>query len=424
MGDIGIKRARYFMKLLGNPQNKIKVIHIAGTSGKGSTAFLISHILQSQGFEVGLSISPHVFDIRERMQINNKLPDEKLVLRYFNHILPIIKEMEKSKYGSPTFFEINVGLAYYIFEKEKIDYAIMETGLGGKLDGTNTVSCKNKICIITKIGLDHTEILGSTAAQIAGEKAGIIQVQNSVISIQQSVNASKVIKEKCLEQKADLEIISKKNYHIISSSPIETVFDFNFNKGKNSFSLKKIKLGLIGKHQAENCSLALTCLFKLSRRDQFHIDEKKLRSVLRDIKIPGRMEIRKIKGQTFILDGAHNPQKMEAFTSNLSAIYPGQKFIFYIAFKKGKNYEDMLAKIIPLAEKIYLSSFSLSNQDNPHSSIDNQEISDFLLQKNFHDFETMRYPDILKNARVLSRNKKKPIIITGSFYLISKLNDE
>ncbi len=145
VGDLGLQRAKYFMRLLGNPQNKLKVIHIAGTSGKGSTAYLTSQLLQSQGFRVGLSISPHIFDIRERIQINNQLPTEKLILGYFNQILPTIEKMEKCRYGTPTYFEILVGLAYYIFAKEKLDYAVIETGLGGRLDGTNTVTNKNKI---------------------------------------------------------------------------------------------------------------------------------------------------------------------------------------------------------------------------------------------------------------------------------------
>ncbi|EKE25165.1 MAG: hypothetical protein ACD_5C00267G0001 [uncultured bacterium] len=445
VGDIGIKRAKYFMRLIGDPQNKIKVIHIAGTSGKGSTAYLTSHILQSQGFKIGLSISPHVFDIRERMQIDNNLPSEKLILKHFNQILPIILKMEKSKYGSPTFFEINVGLAFYMFAKENIDYAIMETGLGGRLDATNAATSKNKICLITKIGLDHTEILGNKISEIANEKAGIIQGENTVISHHSSVTALKVIKDICEKQNADLEVISKKNYSIISSTPLKTVFDFYFQsniipskaqnqelthtkckpsktlkqvRDNNTLYLKNIKLGLIGKHQAENCSLALSCLAILSLRDNFTIDKKLLRSTLRNITIPGRMEMLKINGQTFILDGAHNPQKMKTFIENLSFIYPNQKFVFVAAFKKGKDWKKMLEKIIPTAEKIYLSGFSLSNQDNLHSSIDNQEISKFLLQKNFHNFETIQHSNILENVRMLSVDNKKPIIITGSLYFI------
>ncbi|HAS00082.1 MAG: bifunctional folylpolyglutamate synthase/ dihydrofolate synthase [Candidatus Moranbacteria bacterium GW2011_GWC2_37_73] len=469
MGDIGLKRAKYFMKLLGNPQNKIKVIHIAGTSGKGSTAHLTSHILQSQEFSVGMSISPHIFDIRERMQINNQLPNEKLILKYFNQILPTILKMEKSSYGMPTFFEINVALAFYMFAKEKLDYAVMETGLGGRLDATNTVTNKNKICIITKLGLDHTQILGKTISEIALEKAGIINSQNTTINTQQTPAAQTVIKNKCEEKNSVLHIINNKNYSIISSTTQETIFDFHLvipvktgiqpllkssvsnitkdiksgwipgqarNDKEKKLSLKNIHLGLIGIHQAENCSLALACLSILSKRDNIEINETKLRGALEKITIPGRLEIRKIGappaslreqahlrsvagGQTLIIDGAHNPQKMKTLSNNLAKIYPSQKFTFVIAFKKGKDFKVMLKYIIPLADKILLTQFSTSGMDNHWSSIDNQEIATFLQSQNFKNFSIIKNKrsDILKNIRT----SKEPVVITGSLYLISSI---
>lgn len=438
MGDIGLKRARYFMKLLGNPQNKLKVVHVAGTSGKGSTAYLTSHILQSQGFKVGLSISPHIFDIRERMQIDNALPDKKLVLKYFNQILPIIQKMERTKYGSPTFFEINVGLAFHMFAKEKVDYAVMETGLGGTLDATNTATSKNKICIITKIGLDHTEILGKTVSKIAGEKAGIIQKENTVISLpagqaghQSSASALNVIKNRCLQQNADLQIIGKKNYSVISSTPFKTVFDFQFipstkktlqhlrTTALECHKMQNIQLGLIGKHQAENCCLALACLFKISMRDKFKINVISLRKTLSEIKVPGRMEIRKIGSQKLIIDGAHNPQKMDAFISNLSEMYPNEKFTFLVAFKKSKDFKSMLKKIIPLADKILLTQFSTSGMDNHWSSTNNETISRFLKSQKFNNFLIVgnKKSDIINNIKQL----KKPVVITGSLYFIGSI---
>jgi len=442
VGDLGLKRAKYLMRLLGNPQNKIRVIHVAGTSGKGSTVHLLSHLLQSQGFSVGMSISPHMFDIRERFQINNKLTDEKIVLKYFNQILPKILQMEKCKFGMPTFFEINIALAYYIFAQEKLDYAVMETGLGGTLDATNTVSSKNKICIITKIGLDHTEILGNTLTKIADQKAGIIQKNNIVISTQQAASVRAAVSKKCQQKNARLYFVNKKNYSIISSTPRETIFNFNYSchpelvsgskkassapieipkrvRKDNTLSLKNIHLGLIGVHQAENCSAALCCLVIASERDDFNINEKALRQSLENISIAGRCEIKKIARQTVIIDGAHNPQKMKSFAENLSAIFPQQKFSFILAFKKGKDFQKMLNQIIPLADKILLTHFSTKNMDNHWSSIDNEEIATFLKSQKFKNFEIInnKHSDILQNVRM----SKKPVVITGSLYLVGKI---
>lgn len=413
--EIGLNRANYFMRLLGNPQNKIKVIHIAGTSGKGSTVHLVSHLLQSQGFRVGLSISPHMFDIRERMQIDNKLPGEKLVLNYFNEILPAILQMRNCKFGAPSFFEINVGLAYYMFAKEKLNYAVMETGLGGRLDATNCVTNKNKVAIITKIGFDHMEFLGNTVSKIANEKADIIRKQNTVISIQQDRNAERVIKKRCEEQNADLFLIEKNNYKIISANADKTIFDFNFP----NFNLKNIELGLIGKHQAENCSLALACLALLSKRDKFKTNENKLRKTLEKISIPGRFEIKKVGKNTVIIDGAHNEQKMNVFIDNLMHIYTQQKFTFIIAFKKGKDYETMLKKIIPLADQIFLTHFSTKNMDNKWSSIDNEIISKFLKTQHFTNFEIIDNKKSTLQKAI--RASKKPVVITGSLYLIGSI---
>ena len=303
-----------------------------------------------------------------------------------------------------------------------MDYAVIETGLGGTLDATNTVTNRNKICIITRLGLDHTEILGKTIPKIAEQKAGIIGFKNIVISQQSSATGMRIIQKRCTNKNATLNIISKKNHKIISTSSQKTEFNFSFK----DIGIKNINLGLIGIHQAENCSLALTCLSILSKRDKFQVKEKKLRKTLQNISIAGRFEIKNIDKNTIIIDGAHNPQKMEAFISNLAAIYPEQKFTFIAAFKKNKDFQEMLKKMIPLADKILLTEFStrLNNrqasvQDNTFSSIGNQKITTFLKSQKFKNFEIIsnKKSEILK----IINTSKKPVVITGSLYLIGSL---
>ncbi len=434
VGEIGLKRAKHFMKLLGNPQNQIEVIHVAGTSGKGSTAHLTSRLLQSQGFRVGLSISPHIFDIRERIQIDNQLPSEKLLLKYFNQILPVIQKMETCRYGGPTYFEILVGLAYHIFAQEKMDYAVIETGLGGRLDGTNTVSSKNKICLLTKIGLDHTEILGNTIAEITKEKVGIIGKQNIVISNWQSVISNRIIVTKCKEKNAVLYFIKpEKNYKLSSSTKTTTVFDFKFNFNQNKKGawhqlpttaffwchFEKIKLGLIGAHQIENCCLALACLSILADRDKFKIDESKMRSALQKISIPGRLEIRKVGNKFLIIDGAHNLQKMTAFVTSLKIIFPQQKFDFILAFKKGKDFQKMSRLILPIANHVFLTGFSTSNQDGPWNSIASAEIAKHFKKEKFANFSIVKNNQ--KEIHSIIKQSKKSVVLTGSLYLIGSV---
>lgn len=167
-GEVGLNRAKDFLHLLGDPQEKLKIIHVAGTSGKGSTCYLISSLLESQGFKVGLHQSPHLTDVTERFQINNQNISKEDFVDYLNKIIPAIEKIKHI-----TYFEILVGLAFYIFNDKKVDYAVMETGLGGWYDGTNVVSRPDKLSVITKIGLDHTAILGETIEKIALQKAMI-----------------------------------------------------------------------------------------------------------------------------------------------------------------------------------------------------------------------------------------------------------
>jgi dihydrofolate synthase / folylpolyglutamate synthase len=193
------------MNLLGNPEQNLKVIHIAGTSGKGSTATILADILKSQKFKVGSSFSPHITDICERVQINSKPISQTKFLEYFNQILQTLSQ-RISQNQAPSYYETLTALQFYIFAKEKVDYAVVEVGIGGRLDATN-INIPNKICIINGIGFDHTNVLGNTITQIAGEKAEIIQEGNQVIALSQSPEINEVFVNKAKEMKADLDFV-------------------------------------------------------------------------------------------------------------------------------------------------------------------------------------------------------------------------
>jgi len=163
-GELGIKRMRLFLQKLGNPQHNYPTIHIAGTSGKGSTAFLTAKILQQAGKKVGLHTSPHLQTIRERFKINNKMISESGYVELINQLMPTIEEMKKSKYGRPSYFEILVAAVFVYFDRQKVDAAVIESGLGGKFDGTNALNAT--VTILTNVGLDHVHILGKTKSAI------------------------------------------------------------------------------------------------------------------------------------------------------------------------------------------------------------------------------------------------------------------
>ncbi len=388
----GLKKMKYFLQLLGSPQNKLKVIHLAGTSGKGSTAFLTSVLLKASGFKTGLHLSPHLLDIRERCQINNKLLSDEEFVCCFNEILPVIEKMQNSRYGKLTYFEIIVGLAFYIFEKKKVDYAIIETGLGGTYDGTNVVD-DNKIVILTKIGRDHIEILGESIREIASNKAGIIQNENIVISIKQKIEAKKVIDQVCKKKQATLYYLNKWN---------------------------DVSLNLNGDYQKENYALASKAVSLLSKRDNFKINKNKVKQALDSITFKGRFDIIKFRNKTLILDGAHNPQKMEAFISSLVKKYPKKKFNFLVAFKQKKDFQKMLKLIMPIAKCITVTNIYTEGKDKIFHAKNKEKIINFIIKNNFQNYQ---FIDKAQNAfqQCLLKEDENLLVVTGSFYLLTEI---
>ena len=412
-GQRGLDRAKLLLKLIGNPQEKIKVIHIAGTSGKGSTAYLTSQILTGLGFKTGLTLSPHLVDIRERVQINNQLISKEKFVFYLNQLLGAIEKMAQSPYGSPTYFEILIALAFQTFYQEKVDYAVVETGLGGWYDATNVIKNSQKVAILTRIGLDHTQVLGKTIGEIALQKAKIIHPGNTVFALKQKPAANKIFKKIAREEKAKLFFI-KKGVHFknIKATPEKTIFDFF----QPPYEFKNLELALLGAHQAENCSLALSVVSFFSQKDFFPFDEKKIRQTLKKAHFAGRLEILKVNGQMIILDGAHNPQKIAALAKNLKKFFPGQKFDFLIAFKKKKDFAKALPKIIPLAEKIYLTRFFQGHQDWLALSEGPEKIKKVLKKLKFENFEIAPDP-----KKVIGKKNYQPLVVTGSLYLLSEI---
>jgi dihydrofolate synthase/folylpolyglutamate synthase len=412
-GDLGLARAKYFLTLLDNPQEKLRVVHVAGTSGKGSTCYLLSTALKGLGFKVGLTLSPHLLDIRERFQINNDLLPEAEFCQHLNELIPYVEQVEKAGFGRVTYFEILVVLAFWVFAKNKVDYAVVETGMGGTYDATNTVSRPDKLTIITRLGIDHQKILGNSLKKIATQKAGIIQPNNQVISPWQKKEARAV-----LDKAVKGGIFYLKNpthFRRVRVLADKTVFTFEFE----NLRLKEIGLGLVGKYQAENCALALAGLTLLAQRDGFVIDERLLRQVLREANFKGRFNLLRKGESTVVIDGAHNPQKMTSFLESLREVFPGQRFVFLVAFKRGKDYKKMLKSIIPLAEEIVATRFFGHKQDMIQFSELPENVGQFLAQNNFNSFRTIEDQEAALDY-VFSKGSKI-LVITGSLYLISEI---
>ncbi len=417
-GETGLLRTKLLLKNLGNPENKYKIIHIAGTSGKGSTATIISYLLSSQNKKTGLHLSPHIKDLTERYQINNKPVTHLLLIKYAQEIVSGIQKTAQGEFGAPSYFEILVSLGFYIFAHQKVDYAVVETGMGGWYDATNAPNAHDKVCVLTRIGLDHTHILGKTIAQIASQKAKIIHPGSLVISTAQVKSARKVIDKVAKENNLKVKYVADNAVKSINTSIQGTTFNLKITPTQ---ILKNLHVSLVGYHQAENASLAIKTVYEIAKRDKLQLQEKNLRNALLNTRYAGRFEIKKVQGKTVILDGAHNPQKMRAFIKSLKALFPNSRFHVLIAFKRGKDYSAILKYLLPYTHKFIITSFFTDQNEPIHFSEDPRVIGQILEKLQFKNTQMITPPKLTLKTALKKKKKKTPLLITGSLYLIGSI---
>lgn len=392
--DLTLARMKPLLNELGNPQNQLKIIHVAGTSGKTSTAYYIASLLKTAGKKVGLTVSPHLDSVTERVQINLEPLPEAVFCRALEEFLDLIAGVEPR----PTYFELLIAFVYWHFAKSKVDYAVIEAGLGGSFDATNVAGKSDKICVITDIGLDHTSVLGKTITEIAGQKAGIIHTGNQVFMHQQSPAVMEVFTGTTKAQIAILNVLS--NYE---------------NPSRGAAALEFAKLP---QYQQHNWTLAKAAYDYIAERDSLPLLNTGQLARGMAIQVPGRMEVRTVAGKTIIMDGAHNQQKTEAFADSFKALYPGQKANILLALKEGKEYKSVLPLLRPICNRLIVTSFKTA-QDLPIISINPQLLASAAEGFGFSDIQLE--PDYKKAYELLLATPGNPAIITGSFYLLSSL---
>ena len=377
-----LKRMKDLMKFLGNPQKKLNIIHVAGTSGKTSTCYYVASLLNQAGYSTGLSVSPHIDEINERIQINlNPLK--------ISAFIDVIKEFSQTieSFGQDiTYFEFLISMAFWYFEKQKVDYAIIEVGIGGLIDGTNIADNSNKICVITDIGIDHTKLLGNSIELIAKQKAGIIKKNNQVFCYNQNSAVDNIIKNEA--NKFEAKLHHPKHYKYI----------LNLNE-----------------YQKRNFLLACSVVdYILEKNVKHSLNMEQIKNAS-NIIIPGRFEVIKLKNKTIILDGAHNPQKINSLVENVLKNYPDESTRILIALSSSdeqKNNEILLS-LIKMTSKITITQLS---------PINNQELEEkYELFKTILDGQDVNYLGDPKKALTNSLDSSENVlIITGSFYLVGK----
>lgn len=350
-----LRKVREHLEDLGNPDQNMDIVHIAGTKGKGSVAFMIAAILLRAGYQVGRFISPHLVRINERITVDNTEITDSEFTQLLNILYP---QMEKAKEdGTPlTFFDIITILALLYFSKQSVDFAVLETGLGGRLDSTNVVN--PAVCAITSIGYDHIDKLGNTLAAIASEKAGIIKEKIPVVlgtGIPEAVGA---IQKVARSKDAHLFQIGE-DFKIISQSGNST---FTVKTWRQSYP--HIFLPLLGTHQRANAAVAIAALDSLQDRDIVHLDAVQVKEALAKLIIPARIELIS-DAPTIILDVAHNPSSLLALAHVLQDVYPDKRKVFLFGMLEGKDIKGSLHNILPLANEIVFTAPESPRGEDP-----------------------------------------------------------
>ncbi len=337
---LGLENIRNLMRYLGDPQDKLKFIHVAGTNGKGSTVAFINSILIQAGYRTGMYTSPYVERFSERIRVDNEEIGEEDFASLTTIVRDAVIRMEEDGCGAPTEFEIICAVAFLYFCQKKCDICILEVGLGGRLDATNVIE-DPLLCIITPISYDHMDILGDSLEKIAYEKAGIIKEGSEVLIYPQIPEVEKVIGDVCRERGAELHIAKMPGQAL--SAGLDGV---DFSLFDNIYHI-----GLLGDYQINNAAVAV-CAARILEKKGIKTGEEAVREGLKKAVWPARFEILRQKPYV-IIDGSHNVQGAKRLSSSLKLYFKERKIILIAGILRDKEYGKMLDILLPLAKRVY-----------------------------------------------------------------------
>lgn len=353
----GLNAIEGLLEELGHPEDNLKIVHIAGTNGKGSIFAYLSSILIAAGFKVGRYISPTISCYEERFQINGKYITKDKLARLYNIVEEAMKREEEKTGLKPTLFEVETAISFLYFKEEKVDYALIEVGMGGRMDATNVIR-HPELTVISSISYDHQAFLGDTLEEIAWQKAGIIKESCPVVLSENSDEVCKVIEQEATKKKVKCIEIKPTDYEVLSETPYGSTF---------LWKEQRYETKLPGRHQVSNAVTALAASEYLFRKDYEKnnarkaiakkLDEMNVKSAQQGGIIrtcwPGRLEVLK-KEPLFYRDGAHNPDGAKKLAAFLQKYFTNKKIIYIMGVLKDKEYKKMLRYLMPMAKEVYV----------------------------------------------------------------------
>ncbi|OQB82086.1 MAG: Folylpolyglutamate synthase [Planctomycetes bacterium ADurb.Bin126] len=404
-----LDRMRLLLSGLGNPHAKLRAAHIAGTKGKGSTATMLAEMLRTCGYKVGLYTSPHICDVRERIRVDGEMISQAALTRLICQVEPIIAKMA----DKPTFFEIFTAMAFQHFANSGVDVAVVEAGLGGRLDSTNVLT--PEVCGLTSISLDHTHQLGDTPAKIAAEKAGIFKRDIPAISVSQLPEVKRVLRKTARETGASLMFTGEDidfSYRVESSRQNGCHARICLTTPRSRF--EHLPVPLLGEHQALNCGLALAMLDQLKLKGYNQISDEKAIRGLSSVYIPGRMELVH-RDPRILLDGAHNGASVQALMRAIGQHIPYDSMVMIFGCAADKDINGMMQQISTGADKVIFTRAA----GNPRAARP-EDLAEMYEQCSGR---VAQVTDSLRSAMRIALNavsREDIICVTGSFYLVGE----
>jgi dihydrofolate synthase / folylpolyglutamate synthase len=406
--QVGLARVRAMLDALGNPHQKFRSVHVAGTSGKGSTTSMIGSILQRAGTRTGVFRSPHLYEYTERIALDGRDISRDEWTECFRAVWPVVDAMREGKLdsyslGRPSFFEVTFALAALYFARNHAEWTVMETGMGGRLDATNALEAE--VAIVTNVSLEHTHILGATVPEIASEKAAIIKPGCNAVTAATDPQALNVIETRAREVGASLLRVG---FEVIFTSDSATATGQEVTLADGAEL--RVKVRAAGDFQARNAATAYAAVLALRSRG-FDVSDAAVSSGLETLRIPGRMET--LPGNpTVVLDGAHNPDAMRALKASMCRLFPTQRIVILFAAMTDKDVGSMAENLHGLADAVYLTRAPETER---------AARPDALAQSFSHGFASVHTVDDVTSAwerAYQDAGNGGILLVTGSMYLV------
>ncbi len=400
--DFNLDRMRALMSELGNPESKYPIIHVAGTKGKGSVSALCASGLKAAGYKVGLYTSPHLLDYTERIRINGQPISHEQLVGLVEIVKPMVAKIEKL-----TTFEIITALGFLAFARQKMDVAVIEVGLGGRLDATNVVT--PKVSVITSLSYDHMAVLGNTLALIAGEKAGIIKPGVPVVSAPQKVEALEVLEHVAIERNAPFTLVGRD----IAYKPLSHSLDGQSLQLSTNFApsnLLTFELPLLGLHQIENAAIAYAAL----KASGFDVSDKAIQKGFAEVKWPARFEVVR-REPPVIFDSAHNQDSFEKLTRTLEDYFPGRPVYLIFGASEDKNIPGMFTEIAPKVKLLLVTK-----ADHPRA-LEPEKIQELARQAKVPNEAAVPVEAALARALEMSKKDGSIVLSAGSMFVTAEV---